>query len=79
MDAEIVRKALVAGGFLNVARRVPAPKEFSLPEFQTLIGNHKVVPSFCDNSPLVALAAAATAAAGVDCCCCLVNVLLLLM
>ena len=42
VDTDIIRKALVAGGFLNVARRVPAPKEFAMPEYQTLIGNHKV-------------------------------------
>ncbi len=51
VDTDIIRKALVAGGFLNVARRIPAPKEFAMPEYQTVIGNHKVMGQACAGVP----------------------------
>ena len=42
MDTLTLKRALVAGCFLNVARQLPAPTKTATPKYSTVIGHQEV-------------------------------------
>ncbi len=42
VNSEAIRRAMVAGGFLNIARRTPSPEGTAVVEYETLVGHYKV-------------------------------------